>query len=147
MKIQRLHPEDYESLKKLFLDVFSKEPWNDKWEDEQQLDLYLSDLIDNKNSLPLILYGDDGQLIGGSLGYIFHWWEGKEYFIKEFFISADKQNQGLGSFFLRILNDYLKDEDVQNIWLATEKDVPAYQFYLKNNFSELKNSVFFTKQV
>lgn len=134
-------------LKELFLDVFSGDPWFDKWDDDRKLDLYLKDLTDNSNSLSLVLIDDEGQLIGGALGYVFNWWEGREYFIKEFFISRKHQNQGIGSLFLDQMNDTLNEQRIRHITLATEKTFPAYYFYQKNGFYELSDSVFMAKKV
>jgi aminoglycoside 6'-N-acetyltransferase I len=146
MKVSILKTSDYEEMKMLFLDVFSNEPWFDKW-NQEQLDLYMKDLTENHNSLSLALFDVKEKLIGCSLGYIFNWWEGREYFIKEFFISREIQSQGAGSTFLTLLNDRLRVENVQHITLATEKNVPAYHFYQKNGFSVLENSAFLVKKV
>ncbi|MBO0994924.1 GNAT family N-acetyltransferase [Bacillus sp. SD088] len=134
-------------MKKLFLDVFSNEPWFDKWNNEKQLNAYMKDLTENNNSLSLALYDEKDELIGCSLGYVFNWWEGREYFIKEFFVSRKKQNQGAGSTFLTLINNILKAEEIKHITLATEKTVPAYHFYQKNGFSVLKDSVYLVKKV
>ena len=146
MKVSILSKSDYEEMKKLFLDVFSNEPWFDKW-NKGQLDLYMKDLTENNNSLSLALFNEKEELIGCSLGYIFNWWEGREYFIKEFFISRKNQSQGAGSTFLTLIKDILRVEDVQHITLATEKTVPAYHFYQKNGFAVLENSAFLVKKV
>jgi aminoglycoside 6'-N-acetyltransferase I len=145
MKVSNLRKNDYKDMKRLFLDVFSNEPWFDKWNNEQ-LDLYMKELTENNNSLSFALY-DEEELIGCSLGYIFNWWEGREYFIKEFFISRKNQSQGAGSTFLTLINDRLRAEDVQHITLATEKTVLAFHFYQKNGFSVLENSAFLVKKV
>lgn len=133
MKVSILRKSDHDEMKKLFLDVFCNEPWFDKW-NKEQLDLYMKDLTENNNSLSFAIFDEKEELIGCSLGYIFHWWEGREYFIKEFFISRKNQSQGVGSIFLTLLNDRLRVENVQHITLATEKTVPAYQFYQKMAF-------------
>lgn len=146
MKTTFLKISEYEEMKTLFLDVFSNEPWFDKWEDEN-VDLYLKDLTDNNNSLSLVFYDNNEKLVGGSLGYVFNWWEGREYFIKEFFISREKQNQGIGSVFLTQISEILKAKEIKHIWLATERTVPAYHFYHKNGFSELKESAFLMKKI
>jgi aminoglycoside 6'-N-acetyltransferase I len=146
MKVSILKKDDYKDMKRLFLDVFSNEPWFDKW-NIKQLDLYMKDLTENSNSLSLALYDEKEELIGCSLGYIYNWWEGREYFIKEFFISRKIQSQGAGSTFLSLINDRLRVEDVQHITLNTEKTVPAYHFYQKNGFSVLENSAFLVKKV
>lgn len=147
MKTTYLKPKNLKEMRELFLDVFSSEPWFDKWDDEHQLDLYLKDLTDNSNSLSLLLFDDEDNIIGGSLGYVFNWWEGKEYFIKEFFISREKQNQGIGQLFLTQINDILADQNIKHITLATEKTFPAYHFYQKNGFSEMTDSAFLVKKV
>lgn len=147
MQTSVLKISEFEEMKELFLDVFSNEPWFDKWEDKKQVDMYLKELTDNKNSLSLALFDEREQLIGGSLGYVFNWWEGREYFIKEFFISREKQNQGIGSIFLAQITDLIKVEGIKHVWLATEKTVPAYYFYQKNGFTERTNSVFLMKKV
>lgn len=147
MKVCILKKCDVEEMKKLFLDVFSNEPWFDKWNNEKQLNAYMKDLTENNNSLSLALYDEKDELIGCSLGYVFNWWEGREYFIKEFFVSRKKQNQGAGSTFLLLINSILKAEEIKHITLATEKTVPAYHFYQKNGFSVLKDSVYLVKKV
>jgi len=108
MKVDVLDIKDFNEVKQLFFDVFSNAPWYDKWETDEQLSLYLHDLIDNKNSLSLVLKDKNNIITGASLGYVFNWWQGRGYFIKEFFISREMQNQGIGSLFLNHINEYLK---------------------------------------
>lgn len=146
MKVDRLRESDYETMKKLFVDVFSNEPWNDRW-GQDQLDVYMKELAENTNSLTLALYSENDELLGCSLGYLFNWWEGREYYIKEFFVSRKKQNQGVGRTFLALLNDRLKADGIKHTTLMTEKTVPAYHFYQKNGFTELEDSAFFVKRV
>ena len=146
MKVSILEPGYHEEMKKLFLDVFSNEPWFDKW-NRNQLDLYMKDLTENTNSLSFAIFDENEELIGCSLGYIFNWWQGREYFIKEFFISRKNQSQGAGSTFLTLMKEKLRDEGVQHITLATEKTVPAYHFYQKNGFTVLEDSAFLVTRV
>lgn len=143
--IKKLGITSIEDVKKLFLKVFTDEPWNDIW-DDNQINLYLDDLMNNNSSLPLGYY-HEGQLIGLSLGYIFHWWQGTDYFVKELCIDNDFQNQGHGKAFLVLIEKYLKEHEITAYYLNTEKDVDAYQFYIKNGFTELKNNVFLAKNI
>ncbi|GAB2497973.1 hypothetical protein GCM10008929_18450 [Alkalibacterium psychrotolerans] len=147
MTIIPLQKEHYKELSALFLDVFTSAPWFDEWASEEQLDLYLKDLTDNSNSLSLGLFDEEGVLIGGSLGYTFNWWQGKEYYIKEFFIAKDCQNKGVGSSFLEQIEFYLKEKKMSHITLMTDKDVSAYPFYKKNGFTEQTGSAFFFKKI
>ncbi|MFB4212440.1 hypothetical protein ACE1TH_11085 [Shouchella sp. JSM 1781072] len=70
MKLKYLESNVFEEMKELFRDVFSSDPWFDKWDNEAQLDAYLKDLTDNTNSLSLALYDERHELIGCSLGYM-----------------------------------------------------------------------------
>lgn len=147
MKIQILDNEHINVVKDLFIDVYSNAPWYDEWKGEEQVLQYLHELIDNKNSLSLVLYDDSDRLVGVSLGYIFSWWQGREYYIKEFYISREMQNQGLGSQFLERIYEHLKQNEIESIILSTQKDVPAFQFYHKNGFAEIKNNAFLYRNI
>jgi aminoglycoside 6'-N-acetyltransferase I len=144
--IKQLDKNDLILIKDLFVDVFTNEPWNDDWSDKEQLDKYLSDVIDNKNSLSLGLI-KDSELIGISLGSIIHWCSGTEFYIREFCVKRSNQNQGIGTTFLRKIEEYLLQRQIPSIILSTDIDTPAYHFYIKNNFNELPKSRFFHKSL
>ena len=124
------------------VDIFSKEPWNDTWTDEQ-LHLYVSELIENKNSLSFGLFEND-HMIGMALGHIKHWYEGTEYWIDEFGVLPEKQRQGAGSEFLKGIKDLLTKRGIGGIVLLTERTAPAYQFYRKSGFQEKEEWAFLT---
>ena len=146
MEVRRLDIKDTEQIKKLFFSVFTAEPWNDDWSDEEQLNAYINDLTGQGSSLTFGLY-DNGELIGASLGSIRHWYRGTEYCIDEFFIKTDLQGQGAGTFFLGQLEAAMKEMGLVQIFLQTERNVPAYNFYKKNGFFELEDHVSFFKRV
>ena len=50
MILKNISVYDKEKIKKCIKDVFSKDPWNDRWE-EEILDRYVLDLITPQNSL------------------------------------------------------------------------------------------------
>jgi aminoglycoside 6'-N-acetyltransferase I len=133
-------------IKDIFFDVFSNEPWNDDWSDENQLYQYLMDTIGNKNSLSLGLFDKD-DLLGISLGSIIHWCSGTEYYIREFCIKRTIQHQGIGTIFLKLIEEYLLNNKINSIILSTEIDTPAYHFYRSNSFNELPKSRFFHKDL
>ena len=85
--------------------------------------------------------------IGISLGYIKHWYTGTEYIIDELCIRKEKQGNGAGTFFLQSMEKAIKELGLRQIFLQTEADVPAYQFYKKNGFTELEKHVSFAKEI
>ena len=144
--IKRLSIEDKEIIKEVFVGVFTKEPWYDDWSDEEQLDMYINDLVGQGYSLTYGLYDDD-ELIGLSLGYIKHWYSGTEYIINELCVKTDRQGAGAGTFFIHAIEDAIKELGLKQIFLLTESNVPAYDFYKKNGFVQSEYNVAFSKQV
>ena len=143
--IRELKMEDTEEIKKMVLAIFSEEPWNDVWTDEQ-LHLYVLELIGGSNSLAFGLYKDD-LLVGISLGRVRHWCRGTEYWIDEFGILPEEQNRGLGTDFLQMIERALLERDITEIVLLTERTVYACNFYKMNGFEEKEEQVFMAKSL
>lgn len=142
--LRHLTIRELADVKSLFLDVFSNPPWNDRWPDDDTICAYLTELMDNDNALSLGYYAQD-RLIGICLGYRFSWWQGPEYFVKEFCIARDLQGQGYGSRFLEEITNELKENGIDTLWLLTERSTPAHPFYLKNGFVERNENAFLLK--
>lgn len=145
-QFQRLDESAAPAVRKLFVSVFTGEPWNDDWSDEAQLKAYLHDLIGQGNSLAFGLYEGDS-LVGVSMGRIKHWYTGTEYCIDELFIAHEKQGKGLGTLFVQEIEKACRALGLTHIFLLTENDVPAYGFYQKQGFYELKTNVAFAKKL
>ena len=135
MTVKKLSIKDKKIITAVFTSVFTKEPWNDDWSDTNQLDMYINDLVGQDYSLTYGLFDDD-ELIGISLGYVKHWYSGTEYIINEFCIKTDRQGAGAGSFFIAEIEKAIKELGIKQIFLLTDSNVPAYNFYKKNGFVE-----------
>ncbi len=144
--IKVLNLQNIEEIKGFFKSVFSAPPWNDDWSNEQQLHNYINDLIGNVSSLTFGLY-DDNELIGISLGNIRHWFTGTEYFIDEFCISTRLQGKGFGTYFLKRIEECIVQKGIRQMFLQTQRNLPAYKFYEKNGFVELKDHVSLVKDL
>lgn len=90
---------------------------------------------------------DGDELVGVSLGSIMHWCSGTEYYIYEFFIIRERQDNGLGTLFLTEIEKYVQKMNVNHIFLQTEREVPAYKFYQKLGFVELEGHASLVKNV
>lgn len=146
MELIELKLADMETVKQLFLSVFSQDPWNDDWSDEEQLDRYIGDLLSHPRALCFGLFDQD-KLIALSLGYIRYWYEGTEYRIEEFCMSRDYQGQGHGASFLADIEKQLADRKIVHILLQTERNLSAYSFYKKCGFRALEEDVSMVKKV
>ena len=143
---KRLDESYADSITELFVSVFTREPWNDDWSDKSRLQLYIHDLIGQNNSLTFGLY-DGAELIGISMGHIRHWYSGTEYFIDELCISTEKQGKGAGTLFVENIEKACKELGLTHIFLLTENNVPAFEFYKKRGFYKLENNVAFAKEL
>ena len=66
-------------------------------------------------------------------------------FFKEVFTKEE-----VTSFFLKFIKQiegYMKTESLSRIFLQTDRNMPAYEFYKKNGFEELQNHVSFVKSM
>ena len=133
-------------MAELFKNSFSGEPWNDNWSDSVQLMEYVKEISGGYNALNYGLFRD-GKLAAMSLGIIRHWWEGTNYNIEELCVSPDLQGQGIGTHFMRLIEDAISGKGLCGIFLQTDNDKPSYRFYQKNGFKELSSHVSFYKSV
>ena len=146
MELKELSIKDKEIVTALFKDVFTNEPWHDDWSDTAQLDAYITDLTGQSYSLTLG-YFDGDQMVALSMGYIKHWYSGTEYIINEFCVDRLLQGKGIGSSFLKAIEAYLAEHKISQIFLLTDRNVPAYSFYQHNGFTEEISNVAFAKRV
>ncbi|HEP1794842.1 TPA: GNAT family N-acetyltransferase [Streptococcus suis] len=146
MELKELTLADIEMVKQLFLSVFSQEPWNDDWSDEEQLDRYIGDLLEHPRALCFGLIDQDS-LIAISLGNIRYWYEGTEYRIEELCIARDYQGRGIGQDFLKRIEEQLVERKIVHILLQTERNLPAFSFYEKCGFRALEEDVTMVKKV
>ena len=146
LTFRRIGLDELELVKELFYRVFTAEPWNDDWSDARQLDLYLRDLMGQNNSLTFGLF-EDGGLVGVSMGLVKHWYTGTEYYIDELCIRTDRQGKGLGTRFLKEIEDGIQALGLTQIFLQTDTFAPACEFYRKNGYQELEGHVSFAKKL
>ncbi len=125
----------------LFINVYSREPWNDHWESFDQAGQYLLEFINNPAFQGFVVF-DDTRIIGVCLGHQRSWWQGKEYYINEFFIDHEMQGKGIGTGFMEFVKKSLVEQGVKMIILMTHQGFPAEMFYKKNHFLESKSMIF-----
>jgi aminoglycoside 6'-N-acetyltransferase I len=133
-------------MTELYRSAFMREPWNDDWSRTEQLAEYIRDISECRSSLNygLII---DGKLAALSIGTVRHWWEGTNYAVEEFCVSPGMQHQGLGTRFLKMIEEDILRRGISGIFLQTENDKPSYLFYRKNGFDEMTSHVSFYKRL
>lgn len=143
LELRPMGREDREACVELFLETFSQPPWNDAYSREQVtafFDRYFADSY----FLGYVLL-EEGRLAGLCLGAKKPWLEGMEYYIDQFCIHPRRQGKGLGSRFLRLVEEDARRLGLNGLLLMTERGYPSYGFYRRNGFSELGDTVLLVK--
>lgn len=143
---QLTEEQDFSETRRVFLEAFSKAPWNDDWSDGKQLDSYIHDLLSPNNALCFGLFDEDS-LVGLVLGRHVHFYTGDQFRIDELCIDPRFQHKGYGHLLLEEVEKACRRRNIQSLFLVTERDFPAYLFYRKNGFSPADGSVSLFKEI
>ena len=106
----------------LFIDTFSKEPWNDEYESREQVVEFFKNHFANNYFLGYELV-IDGILQGLCIGMKKPWIKGMEYYIDEFCVSHSSQNKGLGTLFINMIEDDINQHGLNGIIRSEERRV------------------------
>ena len=144
LRVRELKREDIEECVDLFINTFTKEPWFDVYESREPLVRYFENHMANNYFLGFIGLLQK-EIVAVSIGMKKPWIEGMEYYIDEFCVSYDYQGKGIGSLFLKEIEEQLSNYKVEGILLNTEEGYPSYDFYKKNGFKKKGDLVILVK--
>ncbi|MDR0999229.1 MAG: GNAT family N-acetyltransferase [Clostridiales bacterium] len=139
-------PDYREDTKKLFYNVYKNAPFNYEWLGMEQVDEYFKDMEDTPHSLNYILMQED-KIVGVCMGQTEEHFMTPGYKINELFITGDHQSQGLGSYFMSEIENMLLKRGIKAIYLFTNRNMKAYEFYLRNNFIAHNDTVYMAKLI
>jgi aminoglycoside 6'-N-acetyltransferase I len=121
----------------LYQQVFSKEPWFDH-DERSDVECYFKNFFKNNQFVGYVAKVDN-RIVGFSIGFVKPWIKGEEYYIDQFCIDYSLQGQGIGTLMMNEIKKDLKSKNINAMLLNTEKEVPAYMFYLKNGFLDFED--------
>jgi len=136
-----------DKVAKVFIEVFSKEPWNDRWPSVDKAKKYLKDYIEAPNFKGFLVLNNKDHIIAFSFGDIRKWWSGDEYMIHEYGVSPSFQGEGFGVAFMNYIQKELIKIGTRVIILNTGKGTPAEYFYKKEGFEENEDNIFLYKVI
>lgn len=128
----------------LFMDTFSKEPWNDVYESRQQVVDFFENHMGSNYFLGYVLLLKD-EIVGLCIGQKKPWIKGMEYFVDQFCVGEKYQGRGFGSEFLRRIEERMPGESINAIILMTDRGFPSEKFYLRNGFKTLEEILVLAK--
>lgn len=132
MEIVNMNKKYIDKYAELFMQVFNGEPWNDKWTEETAEKRILN--IMNTDTFVGFSMVESGRVVGIICGQEEQFYDGLHFQIQEFCIRKEKQKNGYGTMLLNYLNDYLKKENVINVYLLTSRGERTEGYYRKRNF-------------
>ncbi|EPR11578.1 GNAT family N-acetyltransferase [Ruminiclostridium papyrosolvens] len=132
----KINKQMLEDCVDLYINTFTKEPWNDIYESREQVVKFFNNHFNNNYFIGYAALLDD-KMVALSIGMKKPWIKGFEYYIDEFCVSYENQGRGIGSWFIKAIEEDIKEHGINDMILNTEKDYPSQKFYEKNGFKTL----------
>jgi aminoglycoside 6'-N-acetyltransferase I len=140
-KMRAFKSTDLDRCVRLFVKVFSQEPWEDQWPSLARAKAYLSDIVNTPGFRGFVLY-EGRTILGLCFGHEVRWWAGDEFYIDEFCIDSDVQRRGLGTELMNHVKQDLLGDGIQFAVLLTERETLAERFYAKQGFTPSAKTTF-----
>lgn len=144
MKIRLIEGKDIENCAHLFSQVFSGEPWNEPWK-QQDAFLRLDHFHKSAGFVGVLIESD--HVLGFALGNREPFYYGNVFYLREMCIDTSFHSQGIGSKVYAALEKELLLNEVKEIYLATERNIPATSFYEKQGFNYSDTTGFYDKRL
>lgn len=144
LELVDMSAENLESCVDLYINTFSREPWYDVYDSREQVVNYFKHFM-QYNSFVGFVGMLEGKPVALAVGMKKPWINGIEYYVDEFCVDYDLQGKGIGSMFLKQIEEELPRLDLDAMILNTEEQYPSYRFYTKNGFRELEGLVVLAK--
>lgn len=143
--IKKFEASDLTICAEIMLMVYNNELWQCHWSLETAKN-YLKDYVENKKFIGYTLWLD-GVIKGAIFCHEKVWWNNNEVFVDEMFVSPELQRQGYGTELLKVVESYIKEQNLAGLTLLTNRFTPAPNFYKKNGFSDADHVLFMYKEI
>jgi aminoglycoside 6'-N-acetyltransferase I len=133
LMLSKINSEMIDACVDLYIETFSKEPWYDEYESRDQVVLFFNNHFNNNYFIGYVALLNN-QIVALSIGMKKPWIEGFEYYIDEFCTSSELQGKGIGSWFIKAIEEDITKQGLNAMIINTEKGYPSHRFYEKNGF-------------
>ena len=120
MDILKMSEEHVEECTDLYIDAFTKSPWHDAYDSRAQVVSFFQNHMANNYFLGYVLKGQTG-IAALCIGMKKPWIQGTEYYIDQFCVKTDLQGKGIGSYFLKLIENEIQTEKMELAWSCRRK--------------------------
>ena len=131
---------DLEHCAKIYVEAFNAPPLNYDFLTTPKAERYLRDLTRTPGFLGYTYWQDD-EMVAFCFGKLDNYFEGVMFEVEELAVIPSKHRSGLGSRIMELLEIKLAGYRVSAVSLHTSRQLPAYDFYIKNDYEELTENV------
>ena len=142
--VTTLRQEDLDACATLYIDTFSREPWEEQFPSRAPVEQLFQDHLANNYFAGFVAWHQHVPM-ALCLGIKKPWIGGMEYYIDEFCVGYPWQRQGVGSWFLAQVEQQLGAQGIHHFLLNTHRRYAALPFYEKNGFHVLEDLVLLAK--
>ena len=133
--VQPVSPETIDGCAAVYVAAYGEAPWNEPL-DPERVRRYIRAFMDREGFCAWRLCVE-GKIAGVALGIVVPCTEGAFLRVEDLCVAPRWQRQGLGGAFLREIQRQSAALGCDSMLLATQPDVPAHGFYLKQGFRDI----------
>ena len=138
--LKMYNESDLEICTEIYVNAFNAPPLNYEFLSKEKAERYLRDLTRTPGFLGYT-YWEEDVMIAFCFGKLDNYFEGTMFEVEELAVIPQKHRSGIGSTVMQLLETKLASYRVMAVNLQTSRDLPAFGFYLKNGYEELKENV------
>jgi len=112
----------------LYVAIFNAAPWHDAWTDATAR-ARLADFLHAPGASGLTARVSDNELAGFALGNRERWFSGAHFNLRELCVAPAWQWRGIGTRLVQALEDSLRADGVERVYLLTTREGQAAAFY------------------
>ena len=141
MTVKPVSTAEIEGCVKVYAAAYGRPPWNED-PDSAQIRACIRDFI-GRDGFCAWCAEVDGAPVGVALGIVVPYVGGAFLRLEDICVAPDRQRSGIGGAFIREIERLSRALGCDSMLLATQPDVPARDFYLKQGFREIPTAYMF----
>ncbi len=141
--IRKPRRKDFKHISKIYLEEFSKPPYNEKWTEKTAYEK----IKELSKEMDVFVVFADSKVVGFAFCNSRRWFPGREVFIEEFAIQSDFQRKKIGERLLKEIENYYEEHGAEKIILISNRNSNSYSFYRKLNYKPEKENVLLFKNL